>query len=93
MRSEVVGVGSTNRLRPERPSDTGVQERAPDRSEIEGARLLANDAFPRLRRSGFMRKQIRLWAETYLAEVDSGDLEEFLRWIGHREGTRRTATP
>jgi hypothetical protein len=78
-------MGSTNRLKPEPPSEAGVPEEIPDRSGIEGARLLANDAYPRLRASGFTRRQVRLWAETYVAETASGDLDAFLGWIARQE--------
>jgi hypothetical protein len=72
-------------LKPERPSDAGISEETPDRSGLEGARLLANDAFPVLRRAGFTRRQIRLWAERYVAETGSGDVDGFVRWIEERE--------
>jgi hypothetical protein len=72
---------------PERPRSAGVPEEVPDTSGIEGARLLANEAFPRLKSLGFTRRQVRLWAETYVADEDSGDLESFLAWVRTKEGS------
>jgi hypothetical protein len=78
-------MASSRNLKPERPISAGVEEEIPESSEIEGAMLLTNDAFPRLVRSGFTRQQILLWAETYIAERAAGDLEAFLDWIKQQE--------
>ncbi len=73
--------------KPERPRSAGVPEEVPDTSGIEGARLLANEAFPHLKSLGFTRRQVRMWAETYVADEDSGDLESFLTWVRTKEGS------
>lgn len=73
-------------LEPERPRSAGVEEGAPPRAYIEGARLLANDAFPRLAAQGFTRRQVRLWAEAYLSERSPGDVDDFVGWIAEQEG-------
>jgi hypothetical protein len=78
-------VASPNEPKPERPRAAGVEEEIPRPSGIEGARLLANEAFPPLQRLGFTRKQVRLWAETYIAEVDTGQVSPFVEWIMERE--------
>jgi hypothetical protein len=71
---------------PASPSDVGVEEEVPDLPQIEGARLLGNDARERLRADGFDDAQIDEWAETFIAEVSSGTVDQFVAWINRREG-------
>lgn len=73
------------RLRPARPSAVGVDENVPDISRIAAARVLANEALDVLAPRGFTDEQLRLWAEAYLFEEHSGDLESFLAWIATKE--------
>jgi hypothetical protein len=68
---------------PHRPSDVGVEETVPDLAQIEGARLLANEARPFLMGCGFDDRQVLMWAETYIASEGSGDVDTFVAWI-HR---------
>lgn len=72
-------------LKPARPSDEGVEERTPDMSRIAAARVLANEAYDLLAPKGFTDEQLRLWAESYLVEEHSGDLETFLEWMAAME--------
>jgi hypothetical protein len=72
-------------LKPERPSNAGVEEQVPELAQIEGARLLANEASDLLREEGFSDQQILEWAETYISLEGSGDLESFLIWIRDKE--------
>lgn len=69
----------------EKPEDAGVAEEIPELSQIEGARLLGNDARDRLHADGFDDAQIDAWAETFIAEVGSGTVEELVQWIARRE--------
>jgi hypothetical protein len=71
---------------PASPSDVGVEEEVPDLPQIEGARLLGNDARERLHDDGFDDTQIDEWAETFIAEVGSGTVDQFVAWINRREG-------
>jgi hypothetical protein len=48
---------------------------------------LANDARDELRDQGFGDRQIDRWANTYVADHGSGDLETFLAWIAREERT------
>jgi hypothetical protein len=77
-------------LSPERPRRVGVAEAVPGPGGIEGARLLADEARERLGRSGFTDAQIDAWAETYVADEQSGDVEGLVAWIAEQE--RRHAT-
>ena len=73
-------------LRPEEPHEAGVPEKVADQSHEEGARILADEARERLKERGFTDEQIREWAETYIAEEGSGDVDSFIAWIADKEG-------
>jgi hypothetical protein len=70
---------------PAKPEDVGVAEEVPDLMEIEGARTLGNEARERLRGDGFTDAQIDAWAETFIADVGAGDVDEFVAWISTQE--------
>lgn len=70
---------------PEKPQDAGVQKKTPEMMDIEAAETLANQARDRLRPRGFEDDQISQWAETFVAEVDSGDVDQFIAWIDRRQ--------
>jgi hypothetical protein len=70
---------------PSSPADVGVPEETPDLSEIEGARILGNDARARLKADGFSAAQIDAWAETFIAEEGSGTVDDFIAWIRRHE--------
>jgi hypothetical protein len=70
---------------PARPEDVGIEEEIPDLPQIEGARLLGNDARERLHADGFDDRQIDEWAETFIAEVGSGTVDQFVAWISRQE--------
>ena len=72
-------------LTPEEPHEAGVPEQTADPSREEGARLLADQARERLGERGFTEKQIREWAETYIAEEGSGSVDGLIAWIAERE--------
>jgi hypothetical protein len=71
--------------KPEMPEDAGIAEEVPELMQIEGARMLGNDARARLHADGFTDAQIDAWAETFIAEKSSGDVDEFVAWIAGRE--------
>jgi hypothetical protein len=70
---------------PLKPEDVGVPEEVPELAEIEGARLLGNDARKRLHADGFDDAEIDAWAETFIAENSSGTVDEFVAWIARQE--------
>jgi hypothetical protein len=72
---------------PVSPAEVGVPEKIPDLPQIEGARTLGNDARERLHADGFDDEQIDEWAETFIAEVSSGTVDQFVDWIRQRERT------
>ena len=72
-------------VQPEKPHQSGVEEETPPTMQIEGARMLADDARPLLDGKGFTDEQIRRWADTYIAEEGSGDVGSFVAWIERRQ--------
>jgi hypothetical protein len=73
---------------PESPSEAGVPEETPELSQIEGARILGNDARERLHADGFTDQQIDEWAETFIAENSSGTVDQFIAWIAAQEASQ-----
>jgi hypothetical protein len=74
---------------PERPRDAGVPEDAPEElGQLEGARILANDARHHLRADGFTDVEIDEWAEAYMAEGNVGEAEDLIAWIRAKEQPR-----
>jgi len=57
----------------------------PELGNIEGARLLGNEARDRLHADGFDDAEIDAWAETFIADVGSGSVDEFVAWISRQE--------
>ena len=75
-------------LQPETPAEAGVQERTADAGHEEGARVLADEAYAVLAESGFTAEEVREWAETFIAEEGSGDVDELVAWIREKEQGR-----
>lgn len=72
-------------LEPEKHGQTAEPGHAqPEASEVESARLLANQARPALREAGFTDNEIRTLADEYIA-LDRGEgLPEFVEWARAR---------
>ncbi len=56
-------------------------EPQPKDTEVESARLLANDAAPLLEADGLDRDEVRRLADAYIAAGNEGDTERFVRWV------------
>ena len=72
---------------PERATEVDKQDPAtpedatePEASEVESARLLANQARPELGAAGFSDQRIDELASEFIARDIGEGLEEFLRW-------------
>jgi hypothetical protein len=72
---------------PARATDVDKQDPAtpeqapqPEAAEVESARLLANQARPRLRAEGFGDQRIDELASAFIARDAGESLEGFLRW-------------
>lgn len=72
-------------LVPEPPHCAGVAEAIPGSDGIEGAHVLADEAREQLRPFGFTDDEIDAWAEAFVAEEHSGDIETFVGWIAEQE--------
>lgn len=72
-------------LVPEWPRDAGVSPVEPRIEDIEGERLLENEARARMNNDGFTDAQILAWVEAYFAERHEGNVEELVNWIRERE--------
>ncbi len=57
----------------------------PKDTEVESARLLANEAAPVLETKGLDREAIRRLADTFVATGHEGDTERFVRWVRERK--------
>ena len=55
-------------------------EPQPKDTEVESARLLANDASPLLEADGLDREEVRRLADRFIAAGNEGDTERFVRW-------------
>jgi hypothetical protein len=73
---------------PAKPQEFGIPEEVPELAQIEGARILGNDARERLHADGFDDAEIDAWAETFIAENSSGTVDEFVAWIAGQEHKR-----
>jgi hypothetical protein len=77
-----------------RPEAVGTPEEEPAIAEVEPARLLANDARPRLAEHGLTDDEIDAWAKTYVVDVTkSATVDEFVSWVTHQlsaDGPRRS---
>jgi hypothetical protein len=72
-------------LVPEWPRDAGVAPVEPRIEDVEGERLLENEARARMSDDGFTDAQILAWVEAYFAERHEGNVEELVNWIRERE--------
>lgn len=86
--AHAAGRDDDEELVPAPPRQAGVDEAEPESMQVEGARLLADQARGRLHAQGFADEQIRLWAEAYVREQGAGDIDAFLDWIERQEHSR-----
>ena len=78
-------VETSQHLSVKEPAAVGVEQRLAGPGGEEGARILADGATEQLSRKGFTPRQIRLWAEAYIASHSSGDVNGLIDWIAHQE--------
>ncbi len=73
-------------LTPTDPEDAGVEEKTPEQlTAIEASRTLADASRSTLCDAGFDDDQIDAWADTFIAEFGSGDVDTFVNWIRRQE--------
>ena len=86
--------GPSDPVTPDMPEDVGVAEPELETTEIEGARLLGNEARARLRADGFDDDEIDAWANAYYVAPDGGsdegDVDGLVAWIAKEQAEGRT---
>lgn len=76
-------------LDPDRPEHEGLVEPELPEVDIEGARLLANEARPRLRDDGFTDVEIDEWVRVYFEQGHEGDVDGFVAFIAAEQAAGR----
>lgn len=78
---------------PEQPADEGLTDPELAIEEVEGARLLANEARARLRGDGFTDDEIDEWTDLYYTQPaggrDEGDVEGLIAFIATEQAAGR----
>jgi hypothetical protein len=86
--------GQPDPIHPDMPTDDGVAEPELGTLEVEGARLLGNEARARLRQDGFDDDEIDAWADAYYSNPedgrDEGDVEGLVAWIAKEQAAGRS---
>jgi hypothetical protein len=72
-------------LVPRMPDEFGVPVRELSVTDVEGARLLANDARPDLCDAGFSDEAIQAWVDAFYAQRHQGSVRELLAWIAQEQ--------
>ena len=79
-------------LVPRLPDEFDVPVRELSITDVEGARLLANEARPELCDAGFSDEAIQAWVDAFFAHRHQGSVAELLSWIEQQQAgsTQRT---
>ena len=88
-------MSDSDAVTPEPPEAEGLPEPELDIEEIEGDRLLANEARGRLHADGFTDAEIDAWVRAYYTRAvggrDQGDVEGLLRFIEAEQASGGTS--
>jgi hypothetical protein len=88
-------VSESDDIFPETPEAEGLVEPELDTEEIEGDRLLANEARSRLRADGFTDAEIDAWVRAYYTQSvggrDQGDVDGLIRFIQAEQASGGTS--
>ncbi len=74
---------------PDRPQDDGVVEPELPQVDVEGARLLGNEARARLHADGFDDDQIEAWVRAYFEEDHEGSVDGLVAFIAAEQAAGR----
>ena len=77
-------------VEPDQPEDDGLAEPELPEVDIEGARLLANEARARLHADGFDDSEIEAWVRVYFEQEHEGTVEGLLAFIVEEQAAGRT---
>ncbi|MCU0311921.1 MAG: hypothetical protein MUE36_13370 [Acidimicrobiales bacterium] len=81
---------SPDPVTPERPEDEGLSEPELPEVDVEGARLLANEARVRLHADGFTDSEIDAWVRVYFEQGHDGDVDGLLAFIETEQAAGRS---
>lgn len=76
-------------ITPDRPEDEGIEEPTLPAEDVEGDRLLANEARARLRGEGFSDEDIDGWTRVYFEQQHEGDVEGLVAFIRSEQAAGR----
>jgi hypothetical protein len=77
-------------VQPDLPEQEGLAEPELPEVDIEGARLLANEARGRLHADGFDDDQIDAWVRVYFEQGHEGSVEGLVAFIAAEQAAGRT---
>jgi hypothetical protein len=78
-------VRDRDHVEPSWPIDVGLADPLLRSEDVEGARLLENEARARLESDGFTDAQILRWVEAFFAARRAGDVDGLIAWIHDQE--------
>jgi hypothetical protein len=68
------------------PGEFGVAVRELSVTDVEGARLLENDARPELCDAGFSDEAIQAWVDAFYGVRHEGSVRDLVAWIAQQQG-------
>ncbi len=77
-------------VQPDLPEHEGLVEPELPEVDIEGARLLANEARPRLQDRGFDDDEIEAWVRVYFEQDHEGSVDGLVAFIASEQAAGRT---
>ncbi len=80
----------TDAVQPDRPEQEGLPEPELPQVDVEGARLLANEARGRLRADGFDDDEIDAWVRVYFEQGHEGTVDGLVAFIAAEQAAGRT---
>jgi hypothetical protein len=79
----------TDAVQPDRPEQEGLAEPELPQVDVEGARLLGNEARGRLHADGFDDDQIDAWVRVYFEQDHEGTVDGLLAFIASEQAAGR----
>ena len=76
-------------IEPDLPEDEGLSEPELPEVDVEGARLLANEARERLQAEGFDDDEIEAWVRVYFEQQHEGTVDGLIRFIADEQAAGR----
>jgi hypothetical protein len=76
-------------VHPDAPEEEGLTEPELPEVDVEGARLLANEARPRLLADGFDDDQILAWVRVYFEQGHEGTVDGLVDFIASEQAAGR----